>query len=156
MARVLDFVGEPWDDRVLDHARHAPKADMPPLPWFESSARDRAPRAPGAEWAKLTPLEVRLVEHVTRRIMERWGYERAKLAQEPSHAAVMWSGYRQWPEVARYLALYSSIARRSLDPRSFDTQEMLDAYRRVNPGAHEVYPEGMDPWFRDAPRLEDI
>jgi hypothetical protein len=154
MARVLDFVGEPWDDHVLDHARYAPQGDMPPLPWFDSAAKDRAPRAP-AEWGKLTPIEVRLIEHVTKPVMDRWGYERATLPEEPSHAAVLWSGYRQWPEMARYFAVYSSIWRRSRDPRWFYTQEMLDAFRRVNPRAHETYPEGMDRWFREAPELED-
>src|SRR5690349_12020259 len=34
MGRVLEDVGEPWNDAVLDHARNVPdKNDMPPLPW---------------------------------------------------------------------------------------------------------------------------
>jgi hypothetical protein len=152
MGRVLEFVEEPWDDRVLDHSRYAPQGDMPPLPWLESATKERSPRAPGADWAKLTPIEVRLVEHVTKPIMDRWGYERAKLAEEPSHAAVLWSGYRQWPEIARYFWVYYSIVRRSL---ALDTQEIVDRYRRVNPLAHQTDQEAMGRWFRDAPRLED-
>jgi hypothetical protein len=156
MARVLDFVGEPWDDRVLDHARHVPEGAVPPLPWLESSTRERAPRAPGADWAKLSPLEVRLIEHVTKPLMERWGYERAKLSREPSHAAVLWSGYRQWPVMVRHYAAYAWIGLKLRDAGYFDAPEMIEAFRRVNPDGYEAYRDGMDAWFRDAPKLEDI
>jgi hypothetical protein len=68
MARILDFIGEPWDDAVLDHARHVPDVrDMPPQPWLDSAAGDRA--RPEAKWKSLTPRQIRLVERVAKGAM---------------------------------------------------------------------------------------
>jgi hypothetical protein len=139
MGRVLDFVGEPWDDAVLDHARHAPdKHDMPPLPWLESAAHDR--RAPEKKWGALTPIEIRIIEHVAQRVMKEHGYERAELADEPSRLTLAWARIRDLPEIVRCLVAYARLGWRMRDPSTFDTQEVKDLFHRVNPGSWARYP----------------
>jgi hypothetical protein len=138
MERVLKFVGEPWDDSVLDHAGHLPdKQDTPPYPWLEGASRDRA--APGAQWRSLTPREIRMIERITRLSMAEAGYEPAKLDDEPSRLAVWWTGLRQIPDFIRYLAVTIPLALRARDPRNLDAVESA-LLRRVNPRAWARYP----------------
>jgi hypothetical protein len=141
MGKVLDHVGEPWDDAVLEHAQNLPdKHDMPPFPWLESAARARG--EPKAEWRQMTPLQIRLVERVSRRIMEEFGYARAELppAEEPSRAAVFWAQLRELPETLRYMAVYWRLSRFLRDPRNFDSDETITLFKRVNPSSWSRYP----------------
>lgn len=157
MGRVLEHVGEPWDDAVLDHAKNIPdKHDMPPLPWLESAARDRvAPAAPAGDWKGMTPLQLRMVEHVGRHIMKEFGYAPAELAadDEPSRLAVWWAELRALPSTVRYLAAYWSLSRFLQDPRNFDTEETQRRFRRVNPGAWSRYPGFEMPFAPALPAL---
>jgi sulfotransferase family protein len=141
MGRVLEHVGEPWDEAVLDHARHLPdKHDMPPLPWLESAAHDRAP--PAAEWKRLAPLQIRVVEHVARHIMKEFDYAPAQLepSAEPGRLAVWWAEIRELPGLVRYLASYWRLSRFLYDPRNFETEASWRLFRRVNPGSWARYP----------------
>ena len=141
MGRVLDFVGEPWDDAVLDHARNIPDPhDMPPLPWLESAARDRG--APAAQWSSLTPVQLRLVEHVSRFILRDAGYERAQLPpeQEPSRLAIYWAALKEVPEALRYMGVYGRLSRIMKDVKNFDTGPTRALFDTINPGSWARYP----------------
>lgn len=82
MSKILDFVGEEWDDKVLDHVQYAP-ADAPPYPWLAGAHEAR--KGPSDSWKKaLTPSWIRIIEGTQRKIMERYGYTRADLENEPS------------------------------------------------------------------------
>jgi hypothetical protein len=139
MGRVLDFVGEPWDDAVLDHANNLPdKNDMPPLPWLESSAQDRG--AAAAQWSTLTPIQIRGIERVARRLMEEGGYAPAVLPQEPGRLALLWNAVREAPEMLRSLVAYARLAYRGRDPRAFYSDQGKEIFRRVNPRSWSRYP----------------
>jgi hypothetical protein len=139
MGRVLDFVGEPWDDAVLDHARHLPDAnDMPPLPWLESAARDRvAPPAPGAG---LTPLEIRMIERINRRTMKEMGYEPVPLEHAPGRLAVWWAGVSQIPALLHFVLCFARLSRAARDPRNLHSAETNALWRRINPPSWARYP----------------
>jgi hypothetical protein len=156
MGRVLDFVGEDWDDAVLDHARRAPdKNDMPPFPWLESATTDR--QAPQQKWASLEPAQIRMIEHVTRHTMKEFGYEPAKLAKEPSGWSVMWAGLRGVPEALRFVSVYWRLARLMRNASALDSQEAADLFRLVNPPSWARYPgfQMPAPPGLPAPRAED-
>lgn len=137
MARVLDYIGEPWDDAVLDHPRHIPDSnDMPPFPWLENSARQRAVTA--AAWMSLSPVEVRLIERHASRAMED-GYAPTPLDREPSRLAVWWEGVRQRPQWLRNLSLYVKLGLMARDPRNFDGN-MTPVWKQINPPAWAHYP----------------
>jgi hypothetical protein len=139
MARVLDFVGEPWDDAVLDHDKHLPdRNDMPPLPWLESSAQARG--AAGAQWSTLTPLQVRSIERVAKRIMQESGYAPAVVSEEPSRWALFWNAVRETGEMIRYLVVYALLAYRGRDPHALYDGGGRALFRRVNPGSWARYP----------------
>jgi hypothetical protein len=141
MGRVLEFVGEPWDDAVLDHPRHIPTADdMPPLPWLESSAGARA--APRPSWPSLTPGVLRMVERASRRVMEEGGYAPGTLepGREPGRLSVVWERLRLLPgELGAVWALLR-IALRARDPRTFRSERSEALWKRVNPGSWSRYP----------------
>ncbi|HKA89898.1 MAG TPA: sulfotransferase [Haliangiales bacterium] len=153
MARVLDFVGEPWDDAVLDHARHLPDAnDMPPLPWLESAARDRTePPAPGSG---LTPLEIRMIERINRRTMKEHGYAPVPLDHAPGRLAVWWAGVSQIPALVRFIYCFARLSRNARDPRHFHSPETNALWRKVNPPSWGRYPgfDIPDPPALPAPR----
>src|SRR5262249_728542 len=73
---ILRFVGEPWDDAVLDHLKHSPVHDVPALPWFIGATREAPNQATsGGSWQKeLSPAWIRLIERLNREAMERYGY----------------------------------------------------------------------------------
>jgi Sulfotransferase family len=139
MKEVLAYVGEPWDDAVLDHARHAPDPhDMPPLPWLESAAKDR--RAPEKKWLALTPADIRIIEHVAQRVMKEHGYAPAELADEPSRLSLAWARICDLPEIVRCLVAYTRLGWRMRDARTFDTPAVKALFHRVNPGSWALYP----------------
>ena len=142
MGRVLDYVGEPWDDAVLDHARHLPDHhDMPPFPWLESAARDRtsAP-AQSAQWRALPPAQIRLIEDMAKGAMAEGNYERAAFDREPSRWSVLWEGTKQIPEALRFLWFYARIGLQLRQPRNFESAKTNAIWRRLNPPSWTCYP----------------
>jgi hypothetical protein len=139
MGRVLDFVGEPWDDAVLDHARRAPdKNDMPPFPWLEGATTDR--QAPEKKGLSLEPAKIRMIEYATRHTMREFGYEPAKLEKDPSWWSVVWAGLRDVPEALRFLGVYWRLARLMRNAESLNSPAAADLFRQVNPGSWARYP----------------
>jgi hypothetical protein len=152
MQQVLAFVDEPWHDAVLDHERHIPdRDDVPPYPWLAraSGARELdGARDPGS----LTPIQVRMIEAITKRVMQQAGYAPQPLAREPRWLSVFWAGIREIPAFARFLLVSISLLHRGRDTSRLDEleQEML---RRVNPEAWRRYPNYVLP---SAPPLASL
>jgi hypothetical protein len=137
MEQVLEFVGEPWHDAVLDHARHLPADDgTPGYPWLDGAARDR--HAPRQDWRELRPVQIRMIEQMTKRLLRDAGYDRAVLAHEPSWFSVFWEGVRQIPQFFRYLAITLPLAFEARDPAKTDLIE-TKLFRRLNPDAWDRY-----------------
>ena len=141
MARALEFIGEPWDDAVLDHASHQPGADdTPPYPWLERATRPRTPTGePARTGWDLSPVQIRMIERVTRRVMAGSRYPRAELDREPSRLAVWWAAIREIPQLFRFAAVGLPLLMRARDPRQLDEMER-ELMRRMNPGAWQHYP----------------
>jgi hypothetical protein len=139
MTRVLDHVGEPWDDAVLDHARQSPELPLtPPFPWLEGAGRERG--APTARWQDMTPTEVRLIERLAKRVMTTHGYPRAQLDPDPSWLAVTALGFRQVAESVRCVTVLWRLGRLLRDPARFDSPAVQELFRRLNPAAWQRYP----------------
>jgi hypothetical protein len=138
MGRILEHVGEPWDDAVLDHPSHIPaKDDMPPFPWLEVATRARA--APECGWPGLTPVQIRIIERLTRQTMKGANYAPAELAAKVSLPAVWLEGLREVPESVRQLLVYYRHTRAMSVDRDF-VGEALAWFRRINPEAWARYP----------------
>lgn len=99
--KVLDYVGEPWDDRVLEHWDHAPQ-DLPPFPWFRGRAKSMD--QPRSKWQDtLSPAWVRIVEDLLSPTFDRYGYERAKFDVEPKPRERFSALMSDVPELCRNL-----------------------------------------------------
>lgn len=144
---ILRFVGEPWDDAVLDHVSRTPVDDVPPMPWFQSATREApSSRTSDGGWReRLSPVWIRLVERINRDCLTRYGYEPAQLAHEPGLLARVGAVLRDIPgmteAVYRLLLLRGRLdghfhGRRSLDPQ----RELLDS-NNLNPAAWRHYPD---------------
>lgn len=146
MGAVLRFVGEPWDDAVLDHVRHASRDDVAPLPWFTVAASTPPARdVAGGDWrTSLSPAAIRFVERASRDAMTRYGYAPAPLAREPASAEVAALPLRELPAVAglaRRLAAYRRAVVRHMSGRErLDPQRAFEATLRFNPDAWRFHP----------------
>lgn len=147
MESVLRFVGEPWDEAVLDHVNQAATHDVPPLPWFADATRGRPSHAVSAgSWqAKMAPAWIRIIEWLNRPGFERYGYEPARLEREPRLLEFVAALLADVPGIAA--AVYRLLSfKRKLD-RHFRSQQRLDPQHgmeeslRMNPAAWRHYPK---------------
>ena len=151
MAGVLEFVGEPWDDAVLDHTAHAPADDVPALPWFESARHEKLrPDSGKQSWQKqLGPAWIRTIERISRFAMQRYGYQPLELVHEPGRPrqvlaqlgdlpAMLASGWRVW-RIARKLKAHFS------GKRFYDPQQAMQDHLNLNRRAWRYYPEFVMP-----------
>jgi len=139
MEQVLEFVGEPWSDQVLDHAAHLPVGDdLPPVPWFQSAATKLGP--PVVHWHDYDAREIRLIEHLNRKTMERFGYPPRKLAREPSRVSVFLRWMADLPEMARTLYYLARVAWGLRNPERFGDRPARAPFRKLNPPSWALYP----------------
>jgi Sulfotransferase family len=142
MGTVLDFVGEPWDDAVLDHSRHAPLDDVPPMPWYLPATEPRT-APPRTRKLALPPAWVRLIERGNRWTCERFGYERAALEHEPGFFERTGAFLADVPTALRFGARFLPGIVRYVRRRSMTPAEMQEFFFHLNPKAWRLY-EGFE------------
>ena len=141
MRAILEFVDEPWDERVLDHTQHAPLEDVPPFPWLLTATKARG-STPKRDWReRIPPAWIRQIEKRNAVYFDTYGYERAVLEEEPSFFARMRAVFADMPQTRRFLSRFIPLARKlgSTNPPSVE-----EAQRRLldlNPEAWELYPD---------------
>lgn len=151
MGRVLDHVGEPWDDAVLDHASHGPGIeDMPPVPWFAGASKPIVARPPPT-WRDHDPVRVRMIERLNRKSMAQFDYRRAELEREPSGAVILWRWLAELPRFVYDALLFVYLAWRSREG-SDESDAGKALFKKLNPPAWEAYPGLVIP---DPPPLDD-
>jgi hypothetical protein len=141
MKGVLDFIGEPWDDAVIDHQRHVPADDLPPFPWFQRSRSNPKPRQGPPAWIhQLKPAWIRLVERMNAYGMKKYKYSPVPLDREPGSLAralaVLSETFKIFKSVRR-LRRVAGMHRRKKPP---DPQAAMQALLNVNPRAWSYYP----------------
>lgn len=140
MERVLEHVGEPWDDAVLEHANHLPDPDdTPDTPWFRNAGKPLTPfREP--DWTAQDAVELRLIERLTRKSMVADGYAPAVLPAEPGRFAVFWRWLRDLPVALRALGVILELTKLARDPANEDTPHARAVFRKLNPPSWAHYP----------------
>jgi hypothetical protein len=137
--RALEYVGEPWDDRVLEHWQHAP-LDLPPFPWFRGKAR--SPDHPRSRWQDtLSPAWVRNLEAMLGPPLDRFGYSRAQLDREPTRRERWAAWLRDAPALIHDL---SRIPRATRKMQSTPPPPGPEGYRLLcsfNARAQQMYGE---------------
>ncbi|MEJ8568571.1 sulfotransferase family protein [Elongatibacter sediminis] len=146
---ILEYVGEPWDEAVLNHVQNAPTDDVPPFPWHRSATRrPLSPPSSGTpQWrTELTPEWIRIIERSNAGTMARYGYVAAEFDTEPTPRACRWAACRDLPEAfgtaRRHIRALASIyrTRRHRAETSLDPGKLNLATLR-NPRALRFYPE---------------
>ncbi len=146
MRGVLEFVGEPWDDAVLDHVHHAPLHDVPPFPWFRAAkSAVRPPTGEPAWMRQLDPAWIRNIEQVHRSSMERYGYRTAELDPEPGFAARQLARLADLPEVWHSLRHRKKLLRLTRGSTVPDPREAMVTLMQFNPRAWALYPDFVMP-----------
>ena len=139
MTKILEHVGEEWDDRVLDHVAHAPISDVPPYPWLLTATKSRD-AAPSRGWRDELPAAwIRQIEHRCSVYFTEYGYERAELSSEPGllarTGAVMADLPRATGFLFRFLPLVRKLTRREPPPVDEALRDLLS----LNPKARQNY-----------------
>jgi hypothetical protein len=138
---ILEYVGEPWDDAVLDHEHHIARDDVPPFPWFLSAMTNLRPHAEEPAYLRqFGPEWIRVIESMSAFTMRRYGYSPAVLGREPSHLERARVVLRETGEIGRSLwrlLRYHSLTRRKPPP---DAEEVMHALLHINPQAWNQNP----------------
>ncbi|HUP19565.1 MAG TPA: sulfotransferase [Gemmatimonadota bacterium] len=139
MSRVLEFVGEPWDDAVLAHHERVP-ADDPPYPWTRGASQPL--RACRPRWpAEMEPSWVRIVERLAAGSMAPRGYAPADLPEEPSRGAMARAVLADLPEAVRFAGraarVYGRLWRRTPAGPAETQRRVLS----LNPRVREAHPD---------------
>lgn len=144
---VLRFVGEHWDDAVLDHRSRTSTDDVPPLPWFVGATSEGLNQniSSGGWQQRMSPAWIRLVEKLNRASMQRYGYEPAKLEHEPGAFALAAALWNDMPGVVwaagRLLAFKRILDRHFQGKQRLDPQKGMEENMRLNPLAWQHYPQ---------------
>lgn len=155
MQKVLDFVGEPWDEAVLDHPNHDPDPGrLPEVPWFKVAS---APvRQPEEAWQKMDPKRVALIETLCRGSMRQYDYSPAPIPK-PGLASLLPSVISELPEALRYTATTAQVASHMAKPKNWDwyDERSRAILRKLNPRFWEqnpdlVLPEAPEPIRQEA------
>lgn len=139
MERVLAFVGEPWDEAVLNHTRHLPgDNDLPPMPWFDSAAR-RPGTPTGA--LRIDPPEIRLIEWLTRASMRDHGYTPMVLRREPRWTEIVRCYLKDLPEFVRGGWIFARLLARTDRYPGGEDEVGRALFRTLNPHAWSRWPK---------------
>jgi len=133
MGRVLDYVGEPWDDAVLDHAAHLPvDDDMPPTPWLSQAAE--SVQRPEKPWARISSGRLRLIENMTKRSSDAYGYTREASGSPLARIGAFLTLLGSSGETRRYLKAIRRWVEADRDPAHWaDLDGYLTLFKEVNP-----------------------
>ncbi|MDE0916429.1 MAG: sulfotransferase [Planctomycetota bacterium] len=141
MRSLLDFVGEEWDARVLDHTSHIPPNDVPPFPWLLTATQPRG-KVPTRHWAeKIPPAWIRQIEFRNRFWFETYGYPLAELENEPTWGERFGAVWKDFPEAGRFLRRFLPLARRLASKNPPDAAEAQHRLLHLNPKAWDRYPD---------------
>jgi hypothetical protein len=138
MRRVLEFVGEDWDDAVLDHAAHGGGSDLPPFPWFFEAARPVGTAAPTP--LDLPPAWIRSIERTCAWTLREHGYERETGFPEPAAADRRRIRAADAREVAASAARGAKAAAIGMRREPPPADDALAAVLSLNPAAWDLYP----------------
>ncbi len=156
---ILNFVGEPWDDAVLDYVHHANLDDVPPLPWFVGATRELpSQKTSGGGWLeRLDPAWIRIIEDLNRAAMQHYGYAPAALSPEPTHWQRFLTFLRDVPGLLetgyRVVGFRRKLDRHFRNIQRLDPQQGMEANLGLNPAAWRHYPEFAIP---TVPRLAAV
>ncbi len=153
MTGVLQYIGEDWDDAVLDHARHAPVNDMPPFPWFAGARRNPGVPTGAPAWQKqLSPAWIRIIEEICALTMKRYRYPRAELAREASALRRASARLAEGGKIVGSLLRLRRFARMYANQKMPDPQVGMEALLNINPKAWALYPGSSIPQIPRPPQ----
>lgn len=145
MQSILNFVGEPWDDAVLDHVRNAQTDDLPPSPWFVGATQRAPNQREGSSREQLSPSWTRIVEWLNQETMERYDYPSQSLGKEPALwrclATLLGNVPTMTASMLRLLRVNHAIVQHLKGKARLDPQIAQRDNLMLNPDAWRYYPE---------------
>ncbi|MEX0789982.1 MAG: sulfotransferase [Actinomycetota bacterium] len=143
MKRVLDFVGEPWDDAVLDHSANDPDPDrVHPLPWLIMSNSTVGPQS--TRRAPLSNVRLKVVETLCARSMQQFGYPPSKESDMAGAAEAAVEIVKEIPETVRYVYALARLGVYLTNPDHWvwEDEGARKLFKKVNPDCWpKVYPD---------------
>lgn len=142
LARVLDHVEEPWDDRVLKHDRYSYVTDDTVLPWLSDAA---APVAARPWRQELSPAQTRLVERFCGGALSLYGQAQEPRGENPGAIALSQTLLADLWTAARFLWRMLRSAPPLSRPEQIDALAQLRWLFQLNPS------DRVSPAWREVP-----
>jgi hypothetical protein len=140
MKRILEYVGESWDDAVLDHQHHSPTDDVPPFPWFQSAKKNLDFKLGEPVYMKqFSGPWIREIERMCAFSMRRYGYTPAVLTREPSRMERARVRLQEASEIGRSLRRVLQFWK-EVRKQPSDAEECMHLLLQLNPKAWSRYP----------------
>ena len=138
---ILEFIGEPWDESVMEHHLHTPDGDVPPFPWFRKAHGPLKKPEGAPSWLReLSPAWIRNIELVHSATMKRYGYARCHLEKEPTFLQRQAARIADLPQVLQSLAHRRRLLRVTRGKQIVDPRQVLALLLQFNPQAWQLYP----------------
>ncbi|HNF96277.1 MAG TPA: sulfotransferase [Pseudomonadota bacterium] len=145
MQSILNFVGEPWDESVLDHVQNAQTDDLPPSPWFVGATKRAPNQREGAFRAELSAAWTEIVEWQNRETMQRYDYPTQTSAKKTGLlrclATLIGSVPTMTESMLRLLWVNHKIVQHLQGKHRLDPQIAQRDNLMLNPAAWRYYPE---------------
>jgi hypothetical protein len=136
---VLAFVGEPWDEAVLNHPEYAPD-DLPDFPFYRKANKIIQGDGQVPQWRKHLSSEwIRMIEAITRESMERYGYLPVDLDREPGYWTRLTAAISDLPKVFYYFSKSFEYMWRYRFQTFKTPWEQLGLSMQVNPQVRAEY-----------------
>lgn len=140
IAPILDFIEEPWSDRLLDHAKYTLKNEGIPFPWLSEASKSRKTKS--KRWTEgLSPAWIRMIESTNKEQMERFGYDAYPLSERVGIFSRAVAIGRDIPNL--FYSIYRSMRMMYLLDRcpAENTWEAQELMHSMNPKGWENHPE---------------
>lgn len=139
MRQVLEYVEEPWDERVLQHQNYIPANSVLPFPWFqEASQKSHEKKRLWQE--QLSPAWIRIIEETNQATMDEYGYTPFPLNQEPSAWEKRLAFARDIPKAITYFLRLIKKERAMRKTEIDDDARQQQLLVSTNPEAWDYHP----------------
>lgn len=148
IAKMLEYIGEPWSDRVLNHSQYTLHDDGIPFPWLKEASKGRKKKS--LKWTEgLAPVWIKLTERLNREQMEKFNYIPSPLTRNIGLTEIIKALIADIPQQIYSMSRAVRMFWLMLFLKPDNTWKVQDIMHSLNPKAFNCHPE----WSKELPRL---
>lgn len=140
LSAILKFIGEPWNDAVLDYPKNAPADGTPTYPWLSDAFKPIVKKE--ACWqSELPSVWIHFIQKYLIEVYQQYGYEPMVLKSEPTHLEIIQAISSEIPGALVFAARFFQLVRKlsgrfPAAPKIVEKRLLtldMNSYKRYNP-----------------------